>query len=136
MGKIRLLPIFLIAFWQQLPLLSHDLTDLHRFCLSANDYPGCFSTQLSDDKLDLTSDTNYPEFRKYGPLRINWTSWRSKNGNYVAAATNMNNQNIFLAINCSQSMINVTGIQNRWKGWSNVQNDFEAALLKDLCNLN
>ena len=83
-------------------------------------------------KTDLTE--NIPDWRNYGSLKINWTSWKYINGNYVTPALNFEGKPLFLAVNCSTTKMNHTGKDNKWKQWFTPSQDFEFELVDNLCD--
>ncbi|MEA5473469.1 hypothetical protein VB716_04460 [Synechococcus sp. CCY9201] len=74
-----------------------------------------------------------PEWRLYGPLRVDWSSWTSMGGSVVAPTINSKGQTIHLSVNCSVGKINVAGANGVWRGWQAPQVDFERQLVKDAC---
>ncbi len=115
---------------------AHDLTDLHKSCLDARDYTGCIQYQSININSTNEVDTNNKYWRTYGPLMVNWSAWRIKDGNFVAPAINSSGKNLFIAANCAKNKINVTGIDRKWKGWLLPVDQFEFELLANLCDKN
>ena len=72
-------------------------------------------------------------WKNYGPLKVNWSNWKSMRGSYVTPAINKESKPLFLAIDCSSSKINATGAKGEWKTWFNPIKEFEFRLLEDLC---
>ncbi|MCT0224771.1 hypothetical protein [Synechococcus sp. CS-1328] len=74
-----------------------------------------------------------PEWRLYGPLRVDWSSWTAMAGSVVAPTLNPKGQTIHLSVNCQVGKINVAGANGVWRGWQAPQVDFERQLVKDAC---
>lgn len=73
------------------------------------------------------------QWRKYGPLKINWSNWRIMGGSYVAPTLNGKGKALYLAVNCPARKINATGTNGTWKEWNLPVNKFEHQLINDLC---
>ncbi len=73
------------------------------------------------------------DWRTYGPLKVDWSSWQSKGGSNVAPTINKNGQPLYLAINCLAQKLNATGANGTWRTWSIPIEKFEHALIKDVC---
>ena len=73
-------------------------------------------------------------WRSYGPLKVNWTDWRMSNDSFVAPAINGQSQELYIAINCNNQLINISSSQLSWKGWLEPQYEFEKELVEDFCN--
>ncbi|KGG11313.1 putative LysM domain [Prochlorococcus marinus str. LG] len=74
------------------------------------------------------------EWRNFGPLKINWSNWKTINGSKVAPAINKEGQPLFLAINCNSTKINWSGSNGKWNRWLTPKNDFEFSLFDELCS--
>ncbi len=74
-----------------------------------------------------------PEWRTYGPLKINWSSWKPLGGSFVTPTLNKDGKALYLAINCNAKKINATGPNGTWKNWIKPIDKFEHDLIKDLC---
>ena len=81
----------------------------------------------------VASNAKKVEWRTYGPLQVDWTNWQSMGGSYVAPTLNRDGKSLYLAVNCPARKINATGDNGAWKTWSAPQDNFERALLNDLC---
>ncbi len=77
--------------------------------------------------------TGGDDWRYYGPLKINWSSWRTVNGSYVAPAKHSNGRSLFLAINCKSSKITSSKSNGKWKKWVTPKTYFEYNLLDERC---
>ncbi len=73
------------------------------------------------------------EWRKYGPLEINWTKWKVFEGSLVAPAINNNGKPLLLAVNCTSSKLTWRASKDNWKKWFLPKKDFEFNLIDDLC---
>lgn len=82
-----------------------------------------------------TSRAASPDWRTYGPMQVDWASWQTMGGSYVAPVLTSTGQPFYLAINCGARKLNTTGATGQWKTWENPQSDFEQSLLTDLCRL-
>ncbi len=87
----------------------------------------------SQDSVISHNETSYPDWRTYGPLKVNWSSWKSQDGNLIANSIHENGKYLFLAVKCSKRIINRTGAKAKWREWITPQEDFEYSLLEDLC---
>ena len=108
---------------------AHSEPELHQLCKKTKDYIGCLTSQSYQPSLQ----SNSIEWRNYGPLNVNWDNWRRKNNSYVTPTLNKQGQTMFLAINCSKNIINITGINNSGKGWQPANLKFENKLVTDFC---
>ena len=73
------------------------------------------------------------DWRSYGPLQVDWASWQSMGGSFVAPTLNGDGQPLYLAINCGARKLNATSQSGQWKSWDAPQTDFEQKLVTDLC---
>lgn len=73
------------------------------------------------------------DWRRYGPLQVDWANWQSMGGSYVTPTLNGDGQGLYLAINCSARKLNATSQSGQWKSWDSPQTDFEQRLINDLC---
>ncbi len=72
-------------------------------------------------------------WRKYGPLKVDWSAWQAIGGSYVAPSINNDGKALYLAINCSARKLNATGANGNWKEWISPIDTFEVNLLNDFC---
>ena len=72
-------------------------------------------------------------WKSYGPLRINWSSWKYQDNNFVANTIHKSGKPLFIAVNCSERIINRTGKNGDWRDWIIPREAFEEELLNDLC---
>ncbi len=72
-------------------------------------------------------------WKTYGPLKIDWSSWKSVNGSYVTPTVHSNGSKLYLAINCSFKKINATGNDGAWRSWISPLDTFEYRLINDVC---
>ncbi|MFM7677007.1 MAG: hypothetical protein ACKO5F_15820 [Synechococcus sp.] len=80
-----------------------------------------------------TTATRRPDWRPYGPLKVDWSGWRPLGGSVVAPTLNASGRTIHLSVNCSVGQINVAGADRVWRGWQAPQVAFERQLVKDAC---
>lgn len=76
-----------------------------------------------------------PDWRTYGPLQVDWASWQSMGGSYVAPVLGSGGQPYYLAINCGARKLNTTAASGQWKTWESPSSDTETSLVNDLCKL-
>ena len=73
------------------------------------------------------------DWRRYGPLRVDWSNWQPMGGSLVAPILNAKGDTLYLAINCGARKMNATSVAGDWRTWDNPQADFELKLVNDLC---
>ena len=115
--------------------IAHDINDLHFLCLESNDYSGCIKQHINlrqskSPHLNLSKQ----QWRRYGPLIVDWNSWKTKASNSVGASFNVDGKPIFIALNCETKKMNVTGVNYQWKSWFVPRKSFEIELHKDFCS--
>ncbi len=94
------------------------------------------SIVIVDKSNPLTIDKgNTQDWRKYGSLKVNWSSWKTLNGSLVTPAINNEGKPLFIAVSCTTTRINRTGKDNQWKDWITPSSNFEFNLIDDLCKL-
>ncbi|MFY8148919.1 MAG: hypothetical protein ACOVNL_06830 [Prochlorococcaceae cyanobacterium] len=81
----------------------------------------------------LSTPNRRPDWRPYGPLRIDWSAWKPLGGSLVAPTLNASGRTIHLSVNCAVGKINVAGANGAWRGWQAPQVAFERQLVKDAC---
>ncbi len=87
-----------------------------------------------DLRLAQSSSTPRPaDWRVYGPIRVDWSSWRLMDGSWVTRSQNERSQPFYLSVNCQAGQINVTGAGSTWKGWEKPQAGFETRLIAEAC---
>jgi len=74
------------------------------------------------------------DWRRYGPLKVDWSNWQPMGGSLVAPILNAKGDTLYLAINCSARKLNATSVAGDWRTWDNPQADFEVKLVNDLCS--
>ena len=79
------------------------------------------------------TEKNSQTWKSYGPLKINWSSWKSQDGNFVANTIHKSGKPLFIAVNCSKRILNRTGKNGDWRDWIIPREEFEEELLDDLC---
>ncbi len=75
---------------------------------------------------------NSSDLRYFGPFKIEWSSWRKINGSYITPA-NKNGRNLFLAVNCRTSKINLSKRNGNWSKWLAPEKYYEYNLLDERC---
>ena len=79
------------------------------------------------------SDRKKPQWRTYGPLKIDWSNWQVLEGSYVTPTLNKEGKALYLAVNCNAKRLNATGANGTWKNWIEPIDQFEHDLINDLC---
>ena len=82
---------------------------------------------------NLQSERKRPQWRTYGPLRIDWSNWQVLEGSYVTPTLNTEGKALYLAVNCNAKRLNATGANGTWKNWIEPIDQFEHDLINDLC---
>ena len=129
----NLLIFILLSDLYSLPTFSHPITDLHSLCSSSLDYRGCIEFHKSKEHMYPQFNQNAPQWRNYGPIKVQWSMWHSKGNNYVAPSLNAKGTAFFIAVNCKEQRLNTTGPNNEWKGWFEPLESFEKLLYSDRC---
>jgi len=80
-----------------------------------------------------TAASGKPDWRTYGPLQVDWTSWQPMGGSMVAPTLNAQGLSLYLAINCGARKLNATTQTGDWKTWDDPSADFELQLVNDYC---
>ncbi len=86
-----------------------------------------------DQPIKLSSKKNEPEWREYGSLKINWSTWQKIEDNLIALSLNKKGKPLYLAVNCYSSQLNWRTIKGKWNEWFVPKYDSEFDLLDDLC---
>jgi LysM repeat protein len=73
------------------------------------------------------------DWRRYGPLQVDWSGWQPMGGSLVAPVMNAKGDTLYLAINCGARKLNATSAAGDWRTWDTPQADFEQRLVNDLC---
>jgi LysM repeat protein len=73
------------------------------------------------------------DWRDYGALRVNWSTWNKIENNSIALGLNSKGKPLYLAVNCYSSKLNWKTINGKWNQWFAPTNNFEFDLLDDLC---
>ena len=76
---------------------------------------------------------NEEDWRDYGSLRVNWSTWNTIGDNSIALGLNSKGRPLYLAVNCYSSKLNWKTINGKWNQWFAPTNNFEFDLLDDLC---
>lgn len=73
-------------------------------------------------------------WRSYGPLQINWSSWEQRGDSTIIPIVNANGDDLFISINCGRRRINITNTAYQWGTWTNPTSDWEINLVNDFCS--
>ncbi len=73
------------------------------------------------------------DWRDYGALRVNWSTWNKIENNLITLGLNREEKPFYLAVNCYSSKLNWKPIYGKWNQWFAPTNNFEFDLLDDLC---
>jgi len=74
------------------------------------------------------------DWRTYGPLQVDWTSWQPMGGSMVAAIITSKGESLYTAINCGARKINSTTPTGQWGTWNNPASEVETKLVNDFCS--
>lgn len=74
------------------------------------------------------------DWRTYGPLQVDWSSWQPMGGSMVAAMINGKGESLFTAINCGARKINSTSASGQWGSWNDPASEVETKLVNDYCS--
>jgi LysM repeat protein len=80
-----------------------------------------------------TAEDGTADWRSYGPLRVDWASWRPMGGSLVAPTMNDAGLSFYLAVNCEARKINATSKEGQWQSWEPPKEAFEEKLIRDRC---
>ena len=75
-----------------------------------------------------------PDWRKYGPLQVDWSGWQPMGGSLVAPSINADGLSFYLSINCDARKLNATNKEGQWQTWEDPTADFEKTLVNELCS--
>lgn len=78
--------------------------------------------------------TGKSDWRTYGPLQVDWTSWQPMGGSMVAATINAKGEALYTSINCGARKINTTNATGQWGTWNDPASEVETKLLNDFCS--
>lgn len=78
--------------------------------------------------------TGKSDWRTYGPLQVDWTSWQPMGGSMVAAIINAKGETLYTAINCGARKINSTSSTGEWGTWNDPASEVETKLVNDYCS--
>ena len=81
----------------------------------------------------LIGDVQAEQWKDYGPLKVNVSSWKFKGDDFIANSIHSNGKPLFIAVNCSKRIINRTGSDGIWRDWIAPKEDFEFSLINDIC---
>jgi LysM repeat protein len=74
------------------------------------------------------------DWRTYGPLQVDWTSWQPMGGSMVAAMINAKGESFYTAINCGARKINSTNASGQWGLWNDPASEVDTKLVNDYCS--
>jgi LysM repeat protein len=74
------------------------------------------------------------DWRTYGPLQVDWTSWQPMGGSMVAAVVNARGESLYTSINCGARKINSTNSSGQWGSWNDPSSELETKLVNDFCS--
>ena len=83
--------------------------------------------------LPVYSEAKEADWRFYGPLKIDWANIIIMNDSRVMPTINRKGQSMYVAVNCDQAKINVTGQDGDWKEWVVPKEDFERHIIVGVC---
>lgn len=78
--------------------------------------------------------TGKSDWRSYGPLQVDWTSWQPMGGSMVAAVVTAKGDQLYTAINCGARKINSTDVAGQWGTWNAPSSEVENKLVNDFCS--
>lgn len=81
----------------------------------------------------LAQKSTNPDWRYYGPLQVDWSNWRSMDGDLVAPIINKEGQPGYVGVNCGSKQITVTDAAGAWKPWKFPPQEFEKDLIASIC---
>ncbi len=70
----------------------------------------------------------------FGPLQLEMNRIKRFNNIYIIPALNEQNKRIFIALNCTHKIINVTGNKLIWKKWLKPKYKFESNIINKICS--
>jgi LysM repeat protein len=80
------------------------------------------------------ASTGKSDWRSYGPLQVDWTSWQPMGGSMVAAIITSKGESLYTAINCGARKINSTSPTGQWGTWNEPASEVESKLVNDFCS--
>ena len=121
--------IYLII--SSLLIIPHSYSRIKSFNISSTDLS---LYEVANNRLLLENNfTSKPAlFKSYGPLFTDMNNIKYKNGIFFIPTLNDKSKPLFLAIYCTESLINVRG-SNGWKGWKETFYTFENNIVNKLC---
>ena len=90
------------------------------------------SKSNQDEVISINNEDGL-QWKTYGPLKINWESWKFEDGSFISNSIHENGKPLFVAVKCSKRIINRTGVDAKWREWITPRDDFEYDLVNDLC---
>jgi LysM repeat protein len=74
------------------------------------------------------------DWRTYGPLQVDWSSWQPMGGSMVGAVINGKGESLYTSINCGARKINGTTSSGQWGSWKDPSSEVETKLVNDFCS--
>lgn len=74
------------------------------------------------------------DWRTYGPLQVDWSTWQPMGGSMVAAVINARGESLYTSINCGARKINSTTSSGQWGSWKDPGSEVESKLVNDFCS--
>ena len=78
--------------------------------------------------------TGKSDWRAYGPMQVDWTSWQPMGGSMVAATLTAKGEALYTSINCGARKINSTNVAGQWGTWNDPVSAGESKLVNDFCS--
>ena len=119
---------FLEIFFNPLYSFSFVFVDKRYHPINSYESNNYITTYI---KQDFTSNINI--LKSYGPITLDINNINFNSNIYFVPALNDSNKPIFIAIKCSESVLNVWK-PNNWKGWFKPFFNYEISILNDFCN--
>jgi len=78
--------------------------------------------------------TGKSDWRAYGAMKVDWTSWQPMGGSMVAATLTAKGEALYTSINCGARKINSTNVAGQWGTWNDPVSAGESKLVNDFCS--
>ena len=135
----------MLTFWMNTNFLNISFLIINLLVLIPKSFStiNIFNFTNNDTLLFELANKNYPSknnfiqkptlFKSYGPLFIDMNNIKYNNGLFFIPTINDQSKPLFLAVYCTDSLINVKG-SDGWKGWRESFYSFENNLVNKLCD--
>ncbi len=102
----------------------------------SNDVKTIYNEEIKSKSYDIATTKQHKksDWKKYGPLKVDWTNWQTMRGSYVAPTINKEGKPLYVAINCNFRKLNSTGLGGTWRNWFSPLDKFEIDLINDVCS--